>query len=364
MKVVLDATPMLGTRTGIGIYTSELLSALSRMPETESGELSLAVTTFSARAHRVLDLPVGVRQVGARLPARALRAAWSRVPFPPIELIAGRCSVFHGTNFIAPPTIHAASVITVHDLTYDRFPETVTTDVLAYRRFVAHAIHRGAHVLTPTEAVADQVRELYGLVADRVHATPLGVDPIWSTALPLSKTELTSLGLPARFVLFVGSLDPRKNLAALIAAHSAAIAADPDFPPLILAGPAGRAEGLDAPGLIRTGWLEDELLRRVVASSAGLALPSLDEGFGLPLIEALSCGRPVLASSIPVLREVAGNHAVFAEPSVAGLLDGLQRLMFTPDDEEARTARRAWASRFTWEATARGTLSTYRAAAA
>lgn len=364
MKVVLDATPLLGTRTGIGIYTSQLLSALSRLPEAESGELTLAVTTFSARAHRVRDLPVGVRQIGARLPARALRAAWSRFQFPPIEMIAGPCSVFHGTNFIAPPTIHAASVITVHDLTYDRFPETVTTDVLAYRRFVAHAIHRGAHVLTPTEVVADQVRDLYGLTADRVQTTHLGVDPIWSTALPLSTAGRASLGLPERFVLFVGSLDPRKNLAALIAAHSAAIAADPDFPPLVLAGPAGRAEGLDAPGLIRTGWLKDDLLRKVVASSAGLVLPSLDEGFGLPLIEALSCGRPVLASNIPVLREVAGNHAVFAEPSVAGLLDGLQRLVFAPDDEEARTARRTWASRFTWDATARGTLSTYRAAAA
>lgn len=115
---------------------------------------------------------------------------------------------------------------------------------------------------------------------------------------------------------------------------------------------------------MRTGWLGDADLRAVVASSAGLVLPSLDEGFGLPVLEALACGRPVLASDLPVLREVAGDHALFAPPDEEAIADGLARLAATADGDREQAARRAWASRFTWEDTADQTLATYRAARA
>ena len=364
MRVLLDATPMLGTRTGVGAYTSSLLAALARRPEVDTGALTLGVTTFSARARRVTDLPPQIRQVGAPLPARLLRSFWLRSSFPPLELIAGRCDVFHGTNFVSPPTVRAATVVTIHDLTYEHLRETVTTDVLAYRELVAQSLRRGAHVLTPTETVAEQVRDFYGLSPERVRATHLGVDPAWSSAPMLTTSIRARLGLPERYLLFVGSLDPRKNLPTLISAHAAAQRADHDVPPLVLAGPAGRTQGADLPGVIRTGWLDGNELRSVVATSAGLILPSLDEGFGLPLVEALACGRPVLASDLPVLREVAGTQAEFADPTIEGLLDGVHRLVAAPDDEQARASRRTWASRFTWDATAEGTLAAYRAAGA
>lgn len=362
MRVILDATPLLGARTGIGSYTAHVLSALARTPEALSGSLELRVTTFSARARRVSNLPARVRQVGAPLPARLLRFAWQRAPFPPIELLAGRCDVVHGTNFVSPPTLRAAEVVTVHDLTYLELPETVTPDVLAYRILVANAVKRGAHVLTPTRVVAQKVGERYNTPADRVHVTPLGVGPAWLAAHGLDEKGRARLGLPEQYLVFVGSLDPRKNLPTLVKAHAQARRVDRNLPPLVLAGPSGRAVGLDSPDVVRTGWLEDEDLRSVVAGSAGLILPSLDEGFGLPVLEALACGRPVLASDLPVLREVAGEEAVYAEPTLEGLTDGLHRLMDRPDGAAERDRRRARAGQFTWAATAARTLDAYRAA--
>ncbi|WP_313555600.1 glycosyltransferase family 4 protein [Miniimonas arenae] len=363
MKLLLDATPMLGRRTGIGAYTANLVSAIARRAETASGELQVSVTTWSARGRRIDDLPPHVRQVGLPVPARALRAGWRRSPFPPVELVAGRCDVVHGTNFVSPPTLRAREVVTIHDLTYELHARTVTPDVLDYRTLVPRALARGAHVVAPSHAVARQVAERYDLPHGRVTATPLGVDPAWQRAEPLDEQDRHRLGLPARYLLFVGSLDPRKNLPALVAAHRAAREQEVDVPDLVLAGPAGRAEGVAGPGIRQTGWLEDADLRRVVAGCRALVLPSLDEGFGLPVIEALACGRPVLVSDVPALREVGGGHELACDPSVEGLEAGLLALLDVPDGKPERAVRRAWAAAFTWDRTAALTLDVYRAVA-
>lgn len=353
---------MLGRRTGIGAYTQNLLAALATQPEAASGELELRVMTFSARGRHIAELPPGVRQVGPALPARWLRAAWQRMPFPPIELLAGRADVVHGTNFVSPPAHRSAGVVTIHDLTYELLPETVTPDVLAYRGLVRQALARGAWVVTPSEHVANQVREHYGLSANRVRATPLGVSDAWHEATPLSGEARARLGLPEHYLLFVGSLDPRKNLPVLVAAHEHARRANPQLPPLVLAGPAGRAEGLRSRDVLLTGWLTDVDLRATVAGCAGLVLPSLDEGFGLPVVEALACGRPVLASDIPALREVGGDQVVFAQPNPEALAEGLERLVAMPDGAAEQAARRSRAALFSWDHTARATLEVYREA--
>lgn len=362
VRFTLDGTPLLGTRTGIGRYVAELLPALAA--EVAGSADRVDVSTWSARGGRVEDLPAGVRQTGPRLPARALRAAWTRGSWPPVELLVGRTDVFHGTNFVSPPTRRAAEVVTVHDLTYVDHPGTVSPDSLAYRDLVPRALERGAHVVTPSAAVAAAVRERYGLDATRVTATPLGVDAAWSRpAPPLSPAAPR---VPDDYLVFVGSLDPRKNLPRLLDAHAAVRATRPGTPDLVLAGPAGRERSLTGrPGVLPTGWLEEDDLRALVAGASALVLPSLDEGFGLPVLEALAAGRPVLAADVPALREVAGGHAVLADPlDVDALAEGLSQVLDAPDDEAARSARRAWASRFTWQACARRTLEVYRRAAA
>ncbi len=361
VRITLDGTPLLGRRTGIGRYVEHLVEELPAAVGRRGGDVELGVTTWTARGGRLTRLPQGVRQVGPRLPARALRASWSRVGFPPIEMLVGPTDVFHGTNFVSPPTRRAREVVTVHDLTFELQAKTVSKASLLYRELVPRALARGAHVITPSAAVADAVCEHYGLPQRRVTATPLGVDEAWFDAPPATSGDLARRGLPTDFLLFVGSLDPRKNLVTLLDAHARARAVDPGLPDLVLAGPAGREASLTArPGVHLTGWLDDQELRGIVAACTALVLPSLDEGFGLPVLEALACGRPVVVSRAAALLEVSGGLAVDAPADDAdAMADALLRVVASRDDPAAQQTRRDRARLFTWSACADRTLDVY-----
>lgn len=361
MRITLDATPLLGPRTGVGRYVQHLVAELPGALARRGIAQDVRVTTWTARGAALRDLPPGITQTGPRVPARLLRELWRRTDGPPIEMLVGRTDVFHGTNFVSPPTRRAREVLTLHDLTYVHHAATVSPASLLYRRLVPRALDRGAHVVTPSRTVAAAVRDHYGLEEERVHPTPLGVDEEWFAARPCTARWLAERGLPQDYLLFVGSLDPRKNLPTLLRAVALLTRDVPGAPELVLAGPAGRETALAArPGVHLTGWLDDAELRGLVAGARALVMPSLDEGFGLPVLEALACGRPVVVSDIPALREVAGRHAVSAAPTDAGALaDALGRALDEPDDEAARAARRSRAREFTWAACADRTLDAY-----
>ncbi|MDQ0373234.1 glycosyltransferase family 4 protein [Cellulomonas humilata] len=361
MRITLDATPLVGVRTGIGRYVEHLVAALPDAFERRGVAAEVRVSTWTARGGAVPDLPPSVTQVGRRVPARLVRSLWRRGSWPPVELLVGTTDVFHGTNFVSPPTRHAREVVTVHDLTYEVHAQTVSDASLLYRELVPRALARGAHVLTPTEVVAAAVREQYGLPASQVSVTHLGVDAPWFDAAPATSAWLRSRGLPDEYLVFVGSRDPRKNLHRLLEAHVALRAQDRSTPDLVLAGPAGREVDLsEGAGVHVTGWLTDAELRDLVAGARALVLPSIDEGFGLPALEALAAGRPVLAADIPVLREVAGECAVFAPPTdVDALAAGLARVLAEQDTADARAARRRRAREFTWDRTADRTVEAY-----
>jgi glycosyltransferase involved in cell wall biosynthesis len=361
--ITLDATPLLGARTGIGRYVENLLVELPGALERRQVDAQVRATTWTARGARLSGLPSGVVQVGPRVPARLLRACWRRADFPSIEWLVGSTDVFHGTNFVSPPTRAAREVVTIHDLAYALHPETVSKSSLLYRELVPRSLARGAHVVTPTEVVASAVRSHYSLPYERVTAIPHGVDSTWFEASPPDQEWSAARGLPTDYFVYVGSLDPRKNLPTLLEAHARLRATSTDAPDLVLAGPAGR-EGAFAPrpGVHVTGWLDDADLKHLVAGCRALVLPSIDEGFGLPVLEALAAGRPVVVSELPVLHEVSGPHAITAaHDDPDDLADALRRAQATPDGTDARESRRAWARRFTWSACADRTLDVYLA---
>ena len=344
MRVGLDATPLLGARTGIGRYTQQLLEALA------GGDDELVATAFTLRG-RLERLP-GVEVRARPLPARGLQEAWARSELPPVEWLTGRLDVFHATNFVLPPLRRARGVVTVHDLAFLRMTQTVSTASARYRTLVPRSLRRASVIVTPSEAVADQVREAYAPTAP-VLAVPHGVGPEWAHAQPPSPELRSRLGLPASYVLFVGTLEPRKDVRTLLAAHR--LLADP--PPLVLVGPPGWGEQVDLSGAITPGYLDEVDLRPVVAGAAALVLPSRDEGFGLPLLEALAAGTPVVASDLPVLREVGGAHASYAPVGdAAGFAEALRRVLEHPGDP---SAGRAHAARFTWAASAEGHRRAY-----
>ncbi len=357
MRVGLDATPLLGHRTGVGRYVEGLVGALPLLDDPPE----LVLTPFTWRG---LDgLPSLPR--GRRAPARLLQAGWQRTTLPPVEWLSGDVDVFHGTNFVAPPTRHAGSVVTIHDLSYLRHADAVTAASLRYRQLVPRALGRGAVVCTPSRAVADEVLDAYGIESARVVVTPHGISPEWLATAPPDAGWLAERGLPERYVLAVGNLEPRKNLTDLVAAMAALHADDPDTPPLVLVGPPGWGPVLDASALpasavVLTGFLPDGDLRTAVAGAAVLAYPSRYEGFGLPPLEALACGTPVVVSDIPVLHEVLTGHARYVPVGdVDALAAALAATLDSPGDD---SARRAHAATFTWARAAELTRSAYRLA--
>ena len=364
MRLALDATPLLGQRSGVGRYVTGLLHGLAEgFPD-----LRPRLTLFSVRGQLPPDLPPSARRSPGRFPARLLRPLWAHTALPPVEILTGRIDVFHGTNFVLPPAARATGVVTIHDLAFLRFPQTVTGDVAHYRHLVPLALRRARAVITVSEAIAEEVRAEYSAIAPPVFVAPNGVDPGWSRAEPASDEDLRRLGIPDHYLLFVGNREPRKNLGTLLRAHAAARRQDPAVPRLVLVGPAGwgdRWQGAapDPQDVVLAGYLSAPDLRGVVARAAAVCMPSYYEGFGLPVLEALAAGRPVLASDIPAHREVAGGHARLLPPSEAetwaqALLDTR-----TPDDGAATAERRLHAARFTWVRSARVHLDAYAVAA-
>jgi glycosyltransferase involved in cell wall biosynthesis len=362
MRIAMDATPLLGQRSGVGNYVQGLLDGLAALDDGPE----VLLTLFSIRGAVPGPLPARTRPAPRRAPARLLRRTWSRWAWPPAELLTGRVAAFHGTNFVLPPLAAAGGVVTVHDLAYMKYRETVTGDAAQYADLVPAALRRGATVIAVSRAMAGEVADEYGIPDHRITVAHHGVDPVWAAAEPPPAADRERLGLPDRYVLYMGNMEPRKNLGTLLRAHTAARRADLAVPRLVLAGPAGwgdRWQGTppDPRDTVAAGYLSGPDLRRVVAGAAAVCMPSHYEGFGLPVLEAMATGRPVLASDIPAHREVAGGHATLLPPDDADAW--ASALTALPDRPVNSAALRAHAANFTWRASAAAHVEAYRAAA-
>lgn len=364
MRVALDATPLLGEPTGVGRHVAGLVYGLRHLPAPP--DLTLAAVSWRRPgAGSVVGPPVG----GRRVPARALHLAWRHLAWPPVEWLSGPADVFHATNFVLPPTRRAAGVVTVHDLTFDRYPDLVTPAVARYRTLVPRSLARAAAVCVPSRAVADELRDRYRVGSTPVVVTPNGVDAAWFRERGVTAGARRRFRLPERYVVAVGSLEPRKGFDVLLRAHAAWQAADSDAPALVLVGPPGWGDPLGVPlaaaaaaGVHLTGWLHHSDLVTVVAGASALAFPSRYEGFGMPPLEAMATGVPVVVSDLPVLHEVCGPHARFvAVGDVDGLVEALAAAS-ADTDLAAEQARRDHAATFSWERTARAATEAYRAA--
>lgn len=367
MRVGLDATPLLGEVTGVGRYVAGLLGGL--LAAAEPPEAVLTAFTWRRRSglERYATADGRVRVAGRPAPARLLRELWARTPLPPVEWLAGRLDVFHGTNYVLPPARRAAGVLTVHDLTYLHHPEWVAAASQRYRALVPVALRRAGAVCTVSAAARAQLLDAYPtLVApQRVVVTPNGVDAAWFTASPPPAQWRAELGLPERYLLFVGTREPRKNLDTLLAAMAGPLAGA-QVPPLVVVGAPGwgAPERSPAPAgrVLYTGYVPPDRLAPLVAGAEVFILPSHEEGFGLPVLEAFAAGVPAVLSDIPALREVAGEHARFASPTDPEALGAAVLTTLAEGGPTSPAARRARAREFTWERCARETLRAYRLA--
>ncbi|HEV2311328.1 MAG TPA: glycosyltransferase family 1 protein [Acidimicrobiia bacterium] len=366
LRVAVDATSLLGVRTGVSRVTSGLLAGIADRPEVA---VTAYAVTWRGRQGLAEELPPAVRAAPRAFPARLTRWSWPRVRWPSVEGWTGPVDVVHATNYVAPPA-HAPVLVSVHDLSFVRFPELCTGDAARYPRLVQVAIDRGAFVHTDSAFVAEEVRDHYGLTADRVvHVAP-GLD---AAALGDGGRGRTLAG-SARYVLAIGTVEPRKNLPALVRAFDAVAAYEPDVS-LVVAGPDGwgMAEFTDAvEGAVhrdrirRLGWLEDAARRDLLAGAAVLAYPSRYEGFGFPPLEAMQAGVPVVASTAGSLPEVLADAAVLVdaadEDALAGALARVLREEALAEDLVRRG--RARAAEFRWDRAAEQFVKTYQRVAA
>ena len=371
LRVAVDATPLLVARSGVGRYIEGMLSGLAELDAAPQPLLTL----FSWRGSLSEAVPPGSRSAPRRFPARLLLPMWAHLGFPPVELLTGRIDVFHAGNFVLPPLRRAVGVVTIHDLTYLRYPQTVDATVASYRHHVPSALARAARVITVSDAVRAELVAEYSLDPSSVVVAPNGVDAGWFDAQPATVADRARLGLPERYLLFVGNREPRKGLATLARAHAAARRESADVPQLVLVGPAGWGDVWggtppDPHDVLQLGYLPEGDLRRVVAGALALCLPSRYEGFGLPVLEALACGRPVVASDLAAHREVGGDQVRYVEAAdMDAWAQALLDLSVPPADADAQVevdeerARRARAAEFTWRRSAIVHLKTWRAAA-
>lgn len=368
LSVALDATPLLGQQTGVGIFVRELLGALATRDD-----LSLSAFAVSWRTRQQLGalVPAKVSTEQRAMPARPLQAAWGHFDFPRAETFLGPIDVLHGTNFTVPPSRSAGRVVTVHDLTCLRYPELCQPATLRYPRLIARALRRGAVIHTPTTFIAEEVRERFKAPRDSVIAVPSGV-PTLPPPDPSHLREDIDLSRP--YVLAVGTAEPRKDLPGLVAAFTSVAAVLPDLQ-LILAGPPGwGSQALDEAiaasraraAIVSTGYVEGPALSALYHGASALAYPSIYEGFGFPPLQAMAAGVPVVVTRAGALIETVGD-ACLSVP--LGDVDALGEALVTAVSNQAvrtilTTAGAARVADFTWDRTARGLAEVYQRAAA
>ncbi len=306
------------------------------------------------------------------MPARPLRAAWGALGRPAIEWWTGAVDVVHGTNFVVPPTRQAAAVVTVHDLTAVHFPELCTPDVRRYPDLLRRALDRGAWVHAVSDFVAAEVVAELGAPPERVRAVPNGGP---EPGPPGDAAAGRARAGAERYVLTLATVEPRKDHPTLVRAFASDALAGPlGDVRLVLAGPDGwgtealaaaLARSPAADRVTRLGWVDDAARADLLAGAAVLAYPSRYEGFGLPPLEAMAAGVPVVATAAGAVPEVVGDAAVLVAPGDAdGLAEALRDVLL--DDERADGLRRRGRARvadFDWDRTVDGLVALYRDAA-
>lgn len=361
MRIGFDARLVYYQQAGIGQYILQLVQSLARL--SSWGELWV----FRSRKAPPLPLPHHVRQASLWTPSHHRFESAALVT----ELTAKRLALLHSPDFIPPFGGRFRSIITIHDLNFIHFPQFLTSESARYYGQIQRAVERADHIITDSNWTRDDVLGQLGVPPERVTTVYLASNPVYRSITDRQEVRraVTRYGLPSDFIIFVGTLEPRKNVPTLLKA----------FRQL-------RDGGYNVHLAIvgRKGWLYDEVfstltelkladsvhflenvsnedLVRLYNAARCLALPSYYEGFGLPPLEAMACGTPVVVSDRASLPEVVGDAGLLVDPDrPEALCAALARIL---DDSELRKSLRQRglirAGEFSWARAARETMAVY-----
>jgi glycosyltransferase involved in cell wall biosynthesis len=356
VRILVDYRPALRERTGVGEYIHQLVRAYTTAHHDD--EVLLFTSSWKDRPAPTVAAETGARVVDRRIPVGILNYLWHRREWPPAEYLAGRVDVVHSAHPLLMPARRAAQVVTIHDLFFLGRAGDTTAEIRRDYAALARVHAQRAHaVITSTDYGRRQIVERLSVAPERIYICPPGA-PAWRT---LGRAP----NLPADgCILFVGTLEPRKNVGALLDAYARVLARRPVAPPLVLAGRATDAAAewlarLDraplAGKVTHLGYVPGTQREELYRSARVLVMPSLDEGFGLPALEAMSAGVPVVVSSRGSLPEVVGGAGAEVDPTdIEALADAIERAAV--DDRWATHAALSGLARartFTWAESAR-----------
>lgn len=367
MRIGVDYTAAVRQKAGIGRYARELFKHLGKIDQQN---FYILMVPRDAALH---PLPSNFRYLRLPFSERLMYIFWQRLRVPiPVEAFTGPLRLFHSPDFVLPPLALTPSILTIHDLSFLKLPECFTSNLLRYlSQAVPRSIKKADFILADSGNTRKDLLELMGVPLDKIEILYAGVGENFKPSN--GEKARTRYGLPQRFILSLGTLEPRKNFPRLIRAFAMLkenLKPGNDLK-LVIAGRKGwlfevifRAVeecGLEGE-VIFPGYVEEEDLPSLYSAAELFVYPSLYEGFGLPPLEAMACGVPVVASEAPPLPEVLGDAALFFSPyNVEAMASAMEKALL---DKELRRKLRekgfTQSSIFSWDKSARKLLEIYR----
>ena len=369
-----------GQDIGAGRYILNLVGSLLDIDRSNSYILSGTYTD-----NKYLDLAYGLAQGPAdgRIRFKFIRTTdkclkiRDKLGFPPIELTGFRADIFHCMDYVIPPTFNKNIVLTIHDLAFMRFPEfNFDWFIKKYSHMVRKNVVNSKKVLASSESTGRDILKFFGTAPEKVEVVHLAAGPIFKKlgSGEIDRAIILKFGIRGPYILSVGTIEPRKDFVTLIKAYNIIRVKNPGFShKLVIAGRTGwKSEatylehGLSPfkDDIIFTGRVSDQELVQIYNQAAIFVCTSLFEGFGLPLLEAMSCGLPVICSNSSSMVEVAGDAGILVEPgNTCGFADNIIKIVndnILRNKLSENSLKKS--GKFSWEQTARKTLEVYRKA--
>ena len=363
MRILAEASAAFAQGAGIGRYSREILSRVFALMPNASW--TLFRTSDGVNSPYVREDAFhgdNVRTVTAPFSRRRADQLWHRLRIPlDVRLMTGRTDLVYSPDFTAPPALGPPRVVTIHDLAFLTHPARTTSALRRYLgRVVPREVERATHLIAVSEATKAELVALLGVPPAKISIVRNGADRQFLDAVPLSGERRSRLKLPEAYMLMVGTIEPRKNHDAVLRVLEKL---NPTLQvPLVIAGRAGwgceetviAAKRLERQGkVMMLGYVPEGELPSLMASATVLIYPSWTEGFGLPVIEGLATGTPVIAGTAPALREAGGSMALYVEPgSDEEIREAIEGVLQRADTPEDRAKRKQWASGFDWDESA------------
>jgi glycosyltransferase involved in cell wall biosynthesis len=371
MRIAIDYTSAIAQNAGIGRYTRELVTALAQVDAADRFTL---FSSEPAAAGRAFPHAPNMRPRMFGVGNRRMTIVWQRLRVPlPAELLLGRADVVHGPDFVLPPVLRARRVVTIHDLAFITHPECAVPSLVRYlKTAVPRSVRAADRVIAVSQRTADDLMQHFGTPREKISVIHLGISPGFT---PQRDPEAVArvrarYGLAQRSVLAVGTIEPRKNYERLIAAFAEASRVPGGPRMLVIAGRKGwlfegtfaavdRYHVADAVRFL--DFVPDEDLLPLYQSAEMLAMPSIYEGFGIPAVEAMAAGIPVVTSTGGSLPEIVGDAALTVAPDDVGALAAAILRLLTDAELRASLVQRGLrrAARFTWQAAAQAHVQVY-----